>query len=101
MARALDAHGEQIEFYPFNDPTQLPVLPLRDDNGEWVRITVELPGRLVRLRAWHAEVGRRSLLLLDSNDLLNDPGDRAITSELYGGGPELRLQQEIVLGIGG
>jgi starch phosphorylase len=99
--QAIDGHGEQIEFYPFNDPTMLPVVPLRDDKGEWVHVTVEFPGRLVRLRTWHAQVGRRTLLLLDSNDLLNDPGDRGITSELYGGGPELRLQQEIVLGIGG
>lgn len=99
--QALDAHGEQIEFYPFNDPTMLPVVPLRDDKGEWVRITIDLPGRSLRLRGWHAQAGRRSLLLLDSNDLLNAPGDRGITSELYGGGPELRLQQELVLGIGG
>jgi starch phosphorylase len=99
--QALDTHGEQLEFYPFNDPTHLPVVPLRDDQGEWVRITLELPGRSLRLRTWHVQVGRRSLLLLDSNDLLNAPGDRAITSELYGGGAELRLQQEMVLGIGG
>ncbi len=99
--QALDAHGEQLEFYPFNDPTQLPVVPLRDDEGAWVRITVDLPGRSLRLRAWQVQVGRRLLLLLDSNDLLNNPGDRAITSELYGGGPELRLQQELILGIGG
>lgn len=99
--QALDAHGEQIELYPFNDPTMLPVVPLRDDQGEWVRITIQLPGRLLWLRTWQAQVGRRSLLLLDSNVLLNEPGDRGITSELYGGGPEVRLQQEIVLGIGG
>ncbi|MGD8312833.1 MAG: alpha-glucan family phosphorylase, partial [Gammaproteobacteria bacterium] len=99
--QALDAHGEQLEFYPFNDPTQLPVVPLRDDNGEWVRITIDLPGRSLRLRAWRVQVGRRSLLLLDSNDLLNNPGDRGITGELYGGGPEQRLQQELILGIGG
>jgi starch phosphorylase len=99
--QAVDVHGEQMEFYPFNDPTMLPVVPLRDDKGEWVHISVELPGRPLRLRAWYAQVGRRSLMLLDSNDLLNDPGDRGITSELYGGGPEMRLQQEIVLGIGG
>ena len=99
--QTLDARGEQLEFYPFNDPTQLPVVPLRDDDGEWVRITVDLPGRSLRLRAWQVQVGRRSLLLLDSNDLLNNPGDRGITSELYGGGPELRLQQELILGIGG
>jgi len=99
--QAINAAGEQIEFYPFNDPTMLPVVPLRDEQGEWVRITIDLPGRLLRLRTWHAQVGRRELLLLDSNDLLNDPGDRGVTSELYGGGPEMRLQQEMVLGIGG
>jgi len=99
--QAINASGEQLEFYPFNDPTMLPVVPLRDDKGEWVRISVEFPGRLLRLRAWLAQVGRRSLFLLDSNDLLNDPGDRGITSELYGGGTEMRLQQEIILGIGG
>jgi len=99
--QALNPNGEQIEFYPYNDPTMLPVVPLRDDNGEWVRITLDLPGRSLRLRTWRGQVGRRTLLLLDSNDPLNDPGDRAITSELYGGGEEMRLQQEMVLGIGG
>ena len=99
--QALSADGEQIEFYPYNDPTMLPVVPLRDAEGEWVRISIELPGRLLHLRSWRAQVGRRSLLLLDSNDPLNDPGDRGITSELYGGGKEKRLQQEMVLGIGG
>jgi len=99
--QALNPEGEQIEFYPYNDPTMLPVVPLRDDNGEWVRVTLDLPGRSLRLRTWRGQVGRRTLLLLDSNDPLNDPGDRAITSELYGGGEEMRLQQEIILGIGG
>ncbi|HQT25151.1 MAG TPA: alpha-glucan family phosphorylase, partial [Burkholderiales bacterium] len=99
--QALDAHGRQLEFNPFNDPTMLPVVPLRDDKGEWITITIPMPGRPLRLRTWHARIGRRSLLLLDSNDLLNDPGDRGIASELYGGGPEMRLQQEMVLGIGG
>lgn len=99
--QSLDVHGEQLEFYPYNDPTMLPVVPLRDDDGEWVHIHIPLPGRSLRLRAWHAQVGRRSLLLLDSNDMRNQPGDRSITGELYGGGPELRLQQELVLGIGG
>ncbi len=99
--QALSAEGEQIEFYPYNDPTMLPVVPLRDDQGEWVRISIELPGRSLHLRSWRAQAGRRSLLLLDSNDPLNDPGDRGITSELYGGGKEKRLQQEMVLGIGG
>ena len=99
--QAINAAGEQLEFYPFNDPTMLPVVPLRDDQGEWIRVSIALPGRSLRLRTWHAQVGRRTLLLLDSNDLLNDPGDRGITSELYGGDEEMRLQQEMVLGIGG
>ena len=99
--QALNSDGEQIEFYPYNDPTMLPVVPLRDNDGEWVRVTLDLPGRSLRLRTWRGQVGRRTLLLLDSNDPLNDPGDRAITSELYGGGTEMRLQQEILLGIGG
>ncbi len=99
--QALDTRGEQIEFYPYNAPTMLPVTPLMDDKNEWLKVTVDLPGRLLLLRVWHVEIGRRSLFLLDSNDPLNNPGDRGITSELYGGSQELRLQQEIVLGIGG
>jgi starch phosphorylase len=99
--QALSPEGEQIEFYPYNDPTMLPVAPLRDDSGEWVHVTLDLPGRPLQLRTWRGQVGRRTLLLLDSNNPLNAPGDRAITSELYGGGEEMRLQQEIVLGIGG
>lgn len=99
--QVIDSGGEQLEFFPFNDPTMLPVVPLRDAQGEWVRIAIDLPGRVLRLRTWHVQVGRRVLLLLDSNDLLNEPADRGITSELYGGSIEIRLQQEMVLGIGG
>ena len=99
--QAVDAHGDQTEFYPYNDPSQLPVMPVRDQNGEWLRIKIEFPGGDLWLRAWEAKVGRVKLYLLDSNDPINSPPDRGITSELYGGGPELRLQQEIVLGIGG
>ena len=99
--QAVDAHGDQTEFYPYNDPGQLPVMPVRDQNGEWLRIRIDFPGGVLWLRAWEAIVGRVKLYLLDSNDPINSPPDRGITSELYGGGPELRLQQEIVLGIGG
>ena len=60
-----------------------------------------MPGYPVWLRAWQVQVGRVPLYLLDSNDLANLPAHRGITSELYGGGPELRLNQELVLGIGG
>ena len=99
--QVIDAQGEQTEFYPYNDPNQLPIVPVRDRAGNWLRIKLEFPGRPLCLRAWEATVGRVKLYMLDSNDPTNDPPDQGITSELYGGGPEMRLQQEIVLGIGG
>jgi glycogen phosphorylase len=93
--------GEQQALYPFNDPGQLPITPLRHPNGEWLRLEIALPGYSVWLRAWQVQVGRVRLYLLDSNDAANFPAHRGITSELYGGGPELRLMQELLLGIGG
>jgi len=99
--QAISNDGEQLEFYPYNDPTMLPLSPLRDKDDQWLRIIVPLPGRDLRLRAWVGQVGHCELLLLDSNDPRNEAGDRGITSELYSGDPEKRLQQEMVLGIGG
>ena len=99
--QVIDAGGAQNEFYPYNDPSQLPILPVRDSEGEWLRMAVDFPGRKVRFRVWEAKVGRVRMYLLDSNDPTNSPADQCITAELYGGGPELRLQQEIALGIGG
>jgi starch phosphorylase len=99
--QVIDQNGMQQAFFPYNDPGQLPITPLRDPNGEWLRLEIRLPGYSVWLRAWQVQVGRVKLYLLDSNDAANYPPHRGITSELYGGGPELRLQQEIVLGIGG
>lgn len=97
----IDREGEQREIYIHNDPGQLPIIPLRKPDGEWLRIKVEFPGHTVWLRSWEVQVGRVRLFLLDSNDVANYPAHRGITSELYGGGQELRLQQEIILGIGG
>jgi starch phosphorylase len=97
----IDTNGAQEALYPYNDPGQLPITPLRHPNGEWLRLEVALPGYSVWLRAWQAQVGRVNLYLLDSNDAGNFPAHRGITSELYGGGAELRLKQEMVLGIGG
>lgn len=97
----IGADGSQRASYPYNDPGQIPVTPLRDKDGEWLRLSVNLPGQKLRLRTWQAQVGRLKLYLLDSNDPANAPVYRGITSELYGGGPELRLAQELVLGIGG
>jgi starch phosphorylase len=97
----IEADGSQHASYPYNDPGQIPVIPVRDKDGEWLRLSVILPGQKLWLRAWQAQVGRLRLYLLDSNDPANAPVYRGITSELYGGGPELRLTQELVLGIGG
>ncbi|MDD5176342.1 MAG: alpha-glucan family phosphorylase [Sterolibacterium sp.] len=99
--QVIDQDGAQQALYPYNDPGQLPITPLRKPNGEWLRLGVTLPGYSVWLRAWQVQVGRVKLYLLDSNDTANYPAHRGITSELYGGGPELRLKQELVLGLGG
>src|ERR1700690_3297380 len=99
--QVIDRTGTQQALYPYNDPGQLPIMPLRQPNGEWLRLEIAFPGCSVWLRAWQAKVGRVNLYLLDSNDAANVPVHRGITSELYGGGPELRLKQEMLLGIGG
>ena len=97
----VDAGGRQIEAYPYNDPTSLPIVPVLSHGGAWLHVTLEFPGRDLLLRVWQASVGRVTLYLLDSNDPLNAPADRGITGKLYGGGQDMRLIQEVVLGIGG
>jgi starch phosphorylase len=99
--QVIDQNGAQEALFPYNDPGQLPITPLRRPNGDWLRLEVDLPGYSVWLRAWQVQVGRVKLYLLDSNDAANPPMHRGITSELYGGGPQLRLKQELLLGIGG
>jgi glycogen phosphorylase len=97
----IDAQGHQQALYPFNDPGQLPIRPVREPNGEWLRLPIAFPGFKLWLRVWQVKVGRVKLYLLDTNDPANPPAYRGITTELYGGGPELRVKQELVLGIGG
>src|ERR1700728_899223 len=97
----IDAQGQQQALYPFNDPGQLPIRPVRQSNGEWLRLSMEFPAGKLWIRTWQVKVGRAKLYLLDTNDPANIPAYRGITTELYGGGPELRLKQELVLGIGG
>jgi glycogen phosphorylase len=99
--QVIDRDGAQQALYPYNDPGQLPITPVRQANGEWLRLEIALPGYSVWIRAWQVQVGRVKLYLLDSNDAANFPAHRGITSELYGGGPELRLIQELLLGISG
>jgi len=96
-----DSEGRQQALYPVNDPGQLPIRPLRQPNGEWLRLQIQLPGSKIWLRCWEVSVGRAKLYLLDTNDFANTAAHRGITSELYGGDAEMRLKQEIVLGIGG
>jgi starch phosphorylase len=99
--QSITADGSQLPLYPYNDPGQLQITPARGANGEWVRLKVRFPAYDVWVRGWQAQVGRLNLYLLDTNDPANLPLVRGITSQLYGGGLEMRIAQEIVLGIGG
>jgi starch phosphorylase len=99
--QTIDAAGRQHEAAPYNEPATLPIRPVLERDGPRLRIPLELPGRTLFLRVWQASVGRATLYLLDSNDPLNSAVDRSITAKLYGGGPETRLLQDLVLGIGG
>lgn len=97
----IDKDGMQQAVYPFNDPGQLPIQPLRNEKGEWLRLEIPLPGWQLWIRTWEVKIGRVRLFLLDANDPANYPPHRAITNELYGGGSEHRLKQEMILGICG
>jgi starch phosphorylase len=99
--QVLDPRGRQTELYPFNEPACLPIEPVFGRGGDLVRIPLAFPGRTILLRAWRVTVGRSALYLLDSNDPFNAPADRGLTSALYGGDSEVRLLQEIILGVGG
>ena len=99
--QVLDAAGRQTELYPFNEPATLPVQPVTTADGDRVRISLEFADRTILLRAWQVIVGRAALYLLDSNDPFNAPADRGLTTTLYGGNSEIRLLQEIILGVGG
>jgi starch phosphorylase len=98
----LNADGWQQETYPDLDFPNQPIKRLIDPaTAEQFRVTVELPGRTVTVGIWQADVGRIPLYLLDTNFPENDREDRDITKNLYGGDVEHRMQQEIILGIGG
>ncbi len=97
----LNADGWQQEQYEDNDYFNMPVAPERRENGETVKIEVQYPGRKVRARVWRVQVGRVPLYLLDTNVPENSPDDRAISGRLYGGDLEMRIKQEVLLGVGG
>ena len=97
----LSQAGWQKEEYVTNDFHNLPLRPLTRPDGKPLTIAVNYPGRVVTARVWWAQAGRVPVYLLDTNVPANNPADRDITGELYGGDNEMRLKQEILLGIGG
>jgi starch phosphorylase len=99
--QVLNADGFQQESYPENDWYNMPVEQKVDKNGVPLRITVDLAGSQAMAQIWEVKVGRSSLYLLDTNIEENTPEIRNITAALYGGDKETRIQQEILLGIGG
>lgn len=99
--QTVDADGDQQHFYPDYDLRRLPLLPVIGPGGKEVRVGVEFFDRTVQLRLWKAQVGRIPVVLLDSDVRENTPADRQITAVLYVRGREMRLCQEMLLGMGG
>lgn len=99
--QALSLHGDQINNYPPQQFTKLPLSPVKNTQGEWLKINIGLQGRMVFAKVWELKVGRISLYLLDTDIDENSWEDRSLTHQLYGGNNEHRLKQEILLGIGG
>jgi len=99
--QTLDSDGFQQHIYPDYDFARLPVLPVQAPAGGVLTVPIELPGRVVHASVWKVQVGLVPVLMLDTDIPLNDPADRPITGVLYVRGREMRLCQEIVLGIGG
>jgi len=97
----LTPDGWQMETYPINHFNTLPTTPVRNGEGRPLEVRVDLKGEEVAVRAWQVRIGRSRLLLLDTNLKENSREARHITSQLYGGDREMRIRQEIILGIGG
>jgi starch phosphorylase len=99
--QSLDANGWQQEHYLNADPEILPIELVRGESGKTLRITVDTHSGVLHARVWRVEVGRTTLLLLDSAVPENSESDRALTARLYGGDARVRIRQELLLGIGG
>jgi len=97
----LDLEGWQQEVYLENDFYNMPLELVRESNGRLLTVSVELPDRAVHAQVWSVSIGRVKLYLLDTNIPANSSTDRMITTSLYGGDLEMRIRQEIMLGIGG
>ncbi|OFX60196.1 MAG: alpha-glucan phosphorylase [Bacteroidetes bacterium GWA2_30_7] len=101
FTQTLSPTGEQISEYIPQKFSNMPLLPVRNEKGDWVTITIAFPGRQLTAKIWKLSVGRISLYLLDTDIAENTDEDKSITYQLYGGDLENRLKQEILLGIGG
>ena len=100
--QSIDRSGHQVEDYPQMDPSRSPVRVLREaESRREVRLRVHLDGRDVNLRVWYVDVGRVTLYLLDTDLEENSAMDRRISARLYGGDKKYRMEQEIILGVGG
>ncbi len=97
----LNSDGWQQEHYPENEIHRMPLQKVSDANGQHLQISVPLPEGMLRAVVWRLDVGRIPLFLMDTNIPENPPEFRAITAQLYGGDKRMRLQQELLLGIGG
>ena len=101
FTQRIDCEGAQIAHFPYTDPRDLPVNPALDGAGNEVFVRLDFPGRVVELKVWQVRAGHIRLFLLDSDVPANSPEDRQLTAQLYGGDLNLRIQQEIILGVGG
>ncbi len=99
--QSLDTNGWQTESYLDNNPDHLPIEPAFGPDGQPIRISIDTHAGVLHARVWRAEVGRTTLLLLDSKVEENNESDRALTSRLYGGDARVRIRQELLLGVGG
>ena len=101
FTQSLSIFGDQIAIYTPQKFTHMPLIPVRDEQGNWIKTSFALPGRTMYAKVWRCDVGRVPLYLMDTDIEENEEGDRSVTHQLYGGDLENRLRQELLLGIGG
>ncbi|MDP4266611.1 MAG: alpha-glucan family phosphorylase [Bacteroidota bacterium] len=101
FSQSLSKSGDQLAEYNAQRFSQMPINPVRDENNNWEKISIALPGRTLYAKIWRIDVGRVPLYLLDTDLDENREDDRSVTHQLYGGNWENRLKQEILLGVGG
>ncbi|MDF2987606.1 MAG: alpha-glucan phosphorylase [Eubacterium sp.] len=101
FSQRINVHGWQETNFNTLNISQLPITPALNSNGQQTEINITFAGRTVYAKIWKVQIGRINLYLMDTDVPQNNPADRALTSRLYGGDQETRIQQEIFLGIGG